>query len=69
MRDELIKGKAPKQAAVVTASDLARIKASTKIETREETTLAKRIQEEQREQQQAQAKARKERMMAMDQER
>jgi len=32
MRDELIKGKAPRDAGIVTASEIARIKASTKIQ-------------------------------------
>jgi hypothetical protein len=48
----------PKEAMVVTAADLARIKASTKIQSKDETLQAKKISDEQREQQQAQAKAR-----------
>ena len=66
MREELGKGKVPKEAGVVTAADLARIKDSTKIMSREEMEMTKRIAEEQREQQQQQAKARKTRMVNMD---
>lgn len=69
MRDELIKGKAPRDAGIVTASEIARIKASTKIQSQEEAKLTKKINIEQKEQQQAQAKARKARMVALDQER
>jgi hypothetical protein len=66
MRDDLNKGKAPREAAIVTAADLARIKASTKIQSQQETMLAKKISDEQKEQQQTQAKARKTRMVTMD---
>ena len=69
MREDLQKGKQPRDAGVVTASELARIKASTKIQTKQETIAQKKIQDEQKEQQQAAAKARKARMVAMDQER
>lgn len=69
LREELNKGKAPRDAGLVTAADLARIKASTKIETKEEKTAAKKMYDEQREQQLAQAKARKNKMVNMDQER
>jgi len=58
MRADLNQGKMPKEAMVVTAADLARIKASTKIQSKDETLQAKKISDEQREQQQAQAKAR-----------
>jgi hypothetical protein len=43
MREDLTKGKVAKEAMVVTASDLARMKASTKVETKEETMLARKI--------------------------
>jgi len=46
MREDLNKGKAPRDAAIVSAADLARIKASTKIQSQQETMLAKKISDE-----------------------
>ena len=69
MREDLQKGKQQREAGIVTANELARIKASTKIQTKQETLAHKKISDEQKEQQQAAAKARKLRMVAMDQER
>ena len=43
LREELNKGKGPRDAGVVTAADLARIKASTKIETKEEARMTQTI--------------------------
>ena len=48
MRADLTQGKVPKEAVIVTASDLARMKASTKIMSKEETMQAKKINDEQK---------------------
>jgi len=65
-----IRGKAEKQAqpesAIITKSELERIKRSTKIQTKEQKSQQNRLIEEQKDQQMAAAKARKERMVKND---
>ena len=70
MRGDIEKtGKATREATVLSVSEIARMKASTKIQSADETAQLKRIQEEQKAQRQAAAKDRKAKMMQMDQER
>ena len=57
---------ATRSAAVVTAADIARMKASAVIVTESEAKQQRKIQEELKAQQQANAKARKQKMVAMD---
>ena len=65
MRSDIEKtGKgANREAAVLTASDIARMKAASKITTEKDQAAQKRILEEQKAQQQAAAKARKAKMV------
>ena len=58
-----------REAAIVTAADIARMKESSKIVSEKDTQLQKKINEEQKAQQQAAAKARKTKMMQMDRDR
>lgn len=54
---------------IVNKGEIERMKASTKIETKDDKAEAKKLYSEQLQQQQAAAKARKERMIEMDRER
>ena len=60
---------ATRTAAVISAADIARMRASSKIVTEQDSAQQKKIMEEQKAQQQAQAKARKQKMQAMDRDR
>lgn len=60
---------ATREATVVSAADLARIKQSTKIVSEQEAIQTKKIQEEQKAQQQSYARARKQKMQQMDRDR
>jgi hypothetical protein len=68
IRQQTEKGEKP-DAIVIPKTELDRIKGSTKIVTKEEQKLTKKMLDEQKEQQRGAAKARKKRMLAMDQER
>jgi hypothetical protein len=56
-------------AIVISQSELERMKASTKIQTKEQDFQQRKLLEEQKDQQMAEAKARKQRMMDLDKER
>jgi len=56
-------------AIVITQNELERMKASTRIQTKEQESQHRKILEEQKDQQMAEAKARKQRMLEMDRER
>lgn len=56
-------------AIVITHGELERMKASTRIQTKEQESQHRKILEEQKDQQMAEAKARKQRMLEMDRER
>lgn len=56
-------------AIVISKGELERMKASTKIQTKEQESQHRRLLEEQKDQQMAEAKARKQRMLEMDKER
>lgn len=68
IREQTEKGQKA-DAIVITHNELERIKGSTKIVTKEEQKLTKKMLDEQVEQQRGAAKARKKRMVTMDQER
>ena len=56
-------------AIVISQSELERMKASTKIQTKEQDFQQRKLIEEQKDQQMAEAKARKQRMLDLDKER
>lgn len=56
-------------AIVISQSELERMKASTKIQTKEQDFQQRKLLEEQKDQQMAEAKARKQRMLDLDKER
>lgn len=56
-------------AIVITQNELERMKASTKIQTKEQEFQQRKLLEEQKDQQMAAAKARKQKMMDLDKER
>lgn len=56
-------------AVVISQNEIARMKASTKIQTKEQESQQRKLLEEQKDQQMAAAKARKQRMMDLDKER
>jgi len=71
MRSDIEKtGKgATREAAVLSATDIARMKAAAKVTSDQDQAAQKRILEEQKAQQQAAAKARKAKMVQMDKDR
>ena len=69
MRDDMQRVKGTREAAVLSQAEIARMKASTKIQSANEAAEQKRIMEEQKAQRQAMAKTRKQKMIQMDGER